>query len=155
MGTVYRARDEGLGREVAIKTLRRGHLATSDQLERFRREARLTAKLSHPGAPPIHALGTFSDGRPSIATRLIRGRTLQRELEEVDRVAELQRLLGCSSRLARRWATPTASASSTASSNRIIHRELKPLHVMVGAFGEVQVKDWGLAKELTDPQSRE
>jgi hypothetical protein len=77
MGRVYAGHDLTLGREVAIKTLLPGADA-----ERFVTEAKITARLPHPGIPPVHALGALADGTPYLAMKLIRGRTLAELLEE-------------------------------------------------------------------------
>lgn len=75
MGVVYAARDRSLRREVAIKTMLPGR-GSADVLQRFVTEAHFTARLPHPGVPPVHALGPLLEGRPFLAMKLIRGRTL-------------------------------------------------------------------------------
>ncbi|MFO0825035.1 MAG: protein kinase [Gemmataceae bacterium] len=140
MGIVFNAHDLSLDREVAIKTLLPELSTRRDLAAQFDREARITARLQHPGVPPIHALGTLSDGRPFLVMKLIRGRTLQDEIDLVERPGGLPRLLGVFEQL--------CQTVGYAHSLGIIHRDLKPLNVMVGAFGEVQVMDWGLAREV-------
>src|SRR5262249_20871605 len=136
MGRVYAAHDLTLGREVAIKTL----LPSADA-ERFVTEARITARLPHPAIPPVHALGTLADGTPYLAMKLIRGRTLAELLKErPSPLHELPRFVQIFEQIAQTVGFPHAQG--------IIHRDLKPLNVMVGAFGEVQVMDWGLAKDV-------
>src|SRR5438067_2519974 len=71
MGVVYAARDLALDREVAVKVMLPGLSAGA-----FERESRVTARLPHPGVPPVHALGTLPDGRPFLAMKLIKGETL-------------------------------------------------------------------------------
>ncbi len=134
MGRVYAGHDLTLDREVAIKTLLPGANA-----ERFIVEAKVTAKLPHPNIPPVYALGTLADGTPWLAMKLIRGQTLAKILSN----GELQRpqLLQIFEQI--------SQAVGFAHAQGVIHRDLKPLNVMVGAFGEVQVMDWGLAKELS------
>ncbi|MBA4062366.1 MAG: hypothetical protein C0501_01415 [Isosphaera sp.] len=140
MGAVYAARDLTLGREVAVKTVL-PHLARDGRFAaEFDREAKLTAGLAHPGVPPVHALGVLADGRPFLAMKLIRGRTLADELAAADR----PRLLGAFEAV--------CQAVGYAHAEGVVHRDLKPGNVMVGAFGEVQVMDWGLAKELANPE---
>jgi tetratricopeptide (TPR) repeat protein/tRNA A-37 threonylcarbamoyl transferase component Bud32 len=140
MGEVFTARDRVLNREVAVKLLRDDCKDRPGVASRFVEEARITGKLAHPGIPPIHDLGTFRDGRPFIAMKLIKGRTLSDWLarERPDR-AELLRVF-----------EEVCQAVAAAHERRVIHRDLKPGNVMVGAFGEVQVMDWGLAKALGD-----
>jgi serine/threonine protein kinase len=151
MGVVHRATDLHLRREVAIKLLRpRWEQETDPTLQRhvlaqaveaFRHEAEITARLQHPGIPPVHELGTLPDGLPFLAMKLIQGRTLQEWLDARQTpLAELSRWLQVFEQV--------AQAVGYAHSQGILHRDLKPLNVMVGEFGEVQVMDWGLAKIL-------
>ena len=137
MGQVYAGYDLTLGREVAIKML-----LPRANAERFITEAKITARLPHPGIPPVYALGTLEDGTPWLAMKLIRGRTLAELLKKRSSPREeLPRFLQVFEQI--------AQAVGFAHSRGIIHRDLKPLNVMVGEFGEVQVMDWGLAKVLT------
>jgi eukaryotic-like serine/threonine-protein kinase len=136
MGVVYAAKDLTLKREVAIKTLLPGADAT-----RFVTESEITARLPHPGIPPVHALGWLDDGTPYLVMKLIRGRTLAELLKERASPADdVSRFTAVFEQI--------AQAVGFAHEQGIIHRDLKPLNVMVGAFGEVQVMDWGLAKDL-------
>ena len=132
MGRVLAAFDIALERHVAIKTLLPGANA-----DRFVRESKITARLPHPGIPPVHALGTLADGSPFLAMKLIAGQTLADELKTAERPRLLQAF------------TQVCQAVGFAHSRGVIHRDLKPSNIMVGAFGEVQVMDWGLAKDLT------
>ena len=137
MGRVYAGYDLTLGREVAIKML-----LPRANAERFITEAKITARLPHPGIPPVYALGTLEDGTPWLAMKLIRGRTLAELLKKRSSPSEeLPRFIQIFEQI--------AQAVGFAHSRGIIHRDLKPLNVMVGEFGEVQVMDWGLAKVLT------
>jgi serine/threonine protein kinase len=139
MGVVYRANDLVLGRAVALKVLGPG-LAGSEAARRFVEEARITAKLEHPSIPPVHDLGTLPDGRPFLAMKLIRGHTLANELQKREAPTDdLNRFTEIFVKV--------CEAVAFAHSRGVIHRDLKPANVMVGAFGEVQVMDWGLAKE--------
>jgi serine/threonine protein kinase len=132
MGRVLGAYDLTLDRDVALKVLLPGAPA-----DRFVRESKITARLPHPGIPPVHALGTLEDGSPFLAMKLIAGRTLAEEMKSADRPRLLQAFL------------QVCQAVGFAHSRGVIHRDLKPANVMVGAFGEVQVMDWGLAKDMT------
>ena len=143
MGTVFRARDLGLGRDVAIKILQSKYSATSHAARRFVEEAHITGQLQHPGIPPIHAVGTLVDGRPFLAMKLIKGRTLTAILakESMSRgslIAAFEQV---------------CQAVAYAHNHGVIHRDLKPANVMVGEFGEVQVMDWGLSKFRTDARA--
>jgi tetratricopeptide (TPR) repeat protein len=133
MGVVYAARDPVFDREVAVKVMHPGQDAG-----RFVVESKVTARLPHPGVPPVHALGTLPDGRPFLALKLIQGHTLAHELHATDRTPDPSRLLGVFEQI--------CQTVGFAHSQGIIHRDLKPANVMLGAFGEVQVMDWGLAK---------
>src|SRR5258708_1697641 len=82
MGIVYRATDTTLGREVAVKVLREKFGPASGAARRFADEARITGQLQHPGIPPVHDLGTFHDGRPFLAMKLIKGQTLDSLLKD-------------------------------------------------------------------------
>ncbi len=139
MGVVLRAIDTDIGRPLAIKLmLRKGDALTT---ERFLAEARITGQLQHPGIPPVHEIGRLADGRPFFAMKLIAGRTLAELLRErAGPQAELPRFLKIFEQIAQTLAYAHAQG--------VIHRDLKPPNVMVGAFGEVQVMDWGLARRL-------
>jgi serine/threonine protein kinase len=142
MGEVYRCGDDALQRDLAIKVLRAELLGNADAEERFLREARLTGSLQHPGIVPVHNLGKLADGRPCYTMKLVRGRTLAKLLrDEPDGPERLPRLVAVIEKV--------CQAVAFAHSKDIIHRDLKPSNVMVGEFGEVQVMDWGLAKQLS------
>jgi WD40 repeat protein/tRNA A-37 threonylcarbamoyl transferase component Bud32 len=141
MGVVYCARDESLGRDVAVKVLHERYLVDSLVGERFLDEARITAQLQHPGIPPVFEVGQLDDERPYLAMKLIKGRTLEELLTERSELAsDRGRFLAVFEQI--------CQAVAYAHSKHILHRDLKPANVMVGAFGEVQVMDWGLAKLL-------
>jgi eukaryotic-like serine/threonine-protein kinase len=141
MGIVYRARDVALNRDVAVKLLSERYPAGSPATQRFLSEAHITGQLHHPGIPAVHQVGTLADGRPFLAMKLIKGSTLEAILKQrSDPSAERGRLLAIFEAV--------CQAVGYAHAHRVIHRDLKPANVMVGAFGEVQVMDWGLAKVL-------
>ncbi len=141
MGIVYRARDLALGRDVAVKLLAQRYPLDSPAAQRFVTEARITGQLQHPGIPAVHQVGYLPDGRPFLAMKLIKGCTLEAVLKDrPDPSAERGRLLAVFEAV--------CQAVGYAHAHRVIHRDLKPANVMVGAFGEVQVMDWGLAKVL-------
>jgi tetratricopeptide (TPR) repeat protein len=141
MGVVYRARDTALGRDVAVKLLSERYPPDSPAARRFLSEARITGQLQHPGIPAVHQVGAIADGRPFLAMKLIKGSTLEALLKHrPDPSADRGRLLAVFEAV--------CQAVGYAHAHRVIHRDLKPANVMVGAFGEVQVMDWGLAKLL-------
>ncbi len=142
MGMVLRARDPDLNRPLAVKVLLPSHGNQAELERRFREEAEITGQLQHPGIPPIHEIGTLPDGRPFFAMKLIKGQTLAELLRQRRQPSEdLPRLLAIFGQVCQTLAY--------AHSRGVIHRDLKPSNIMVGAFGEVQVMDWGLAKLLS------
>jgi serine/threonine protein kinase len=147
MSTVYRAHDRELDREVALKVVGAGP-AGDGTVARLRNEARVLARLEHPGLVPVHDIGTLSDGRLFYVMRLVRGRRL-------DEHARQERSLPALLRLFER----VCEAVAFAHAQGVLHRDLKPANVMVGPFGEVLVLDWGLAtrvgEPLADPALRE
>ncbi|MBK7862842.1 MAG: protein kinase [Archangiaceae bacterium] len=143
IGRVIVRTDALLGREVAFKELHpefqpaRGSEAV-DVAERFLSEARVTARLEHPGVVPVYELGRRLDGTLYYAMKRVKGRTLEQALEDcsglADRLTLMQHVLDVVQTLA------------FAHSKGVIHRDLKPANIMVGEFGETQVLDWGLAR---------
>jgi len=143
MGTVYAAYDRRLEREVAIKVSNAA--ATSSDLEaRLRQEARVLAHLEHPGIVPVHDAGLLDDGRWFYVMKYVRGETLPKHVASL--VGEAA-MLGVFERI--------AEAVAFAHAAGVVHRDLKPSNVMVGAFGEVLVLDWGVAKVLAMPTTPE
>ncbi len=148
IGVVVRGRDRDLGgRDLAVKVLRKRFADDAVMRQRFIEEAHLGAQLQHPGIVPIHAKGELPDGRPYFTMKLVRGQTLHSLLTaRADPSKDLPRFLAIFEQI--------CQTVAYAHSRGVIHRDLKPLNVMVGAFGEVQVMDWGLAKVVgTPPQS--
>ena len=142
VGVVLKGRDPDLGRDVAIKVLRTEHAARPGMIARFIEEAQIAAQLQHPGILPVYELGLADAGRPFFSMKLIKGRTLAALLaERNDPTDDLQRLVTIFSQV--------CQAVAYAHAKGVVHRDLKPSNVMVGAFGEVQVVDWGLAKVLS------
>jgi hypothetical protein len=141
IGVVLKGRDRDLGREVALKVLRAEHLANPAMVRRLVEEAQIGGQLQHPGVLPVYELGIDAARRPFFAMKLVRGRTLASLLAERSGPADdLRRFLTIFEQAAQTLAYAHARG--------VIHRDLKPANLMVGAFGEVQVVDWGLAKVL-------
>jgi WD40 repeat protein len=134
---VLGAHDNRLQRTVAIKVLLRHGPETE---ARFLREARITARLQHPGIVPVYEVGVHADGEPYYAMKLIAGRPLRDLIAEADTFAARLGLLPC--------VLAVADAIAYAHSQGIVHRDLKPANIIVGDFAETIVIDWGLAKEL-------
>jgi serine/threonine-protein kinase len=141
MGAVLRGRDRILGRELAVKVLLEAHEGRPELARRFVEEAQVGGQLQHPGIVPVYELGNFDDGRPFFTMKLLEGRTLADLLHErADAQHDLPRFL--------KVFETVCQTVAYAHSKGVIHRDLKPANIMVGAFGEVQVMDWGLAKVL-------
>ncbi|MCA8961647.1 MAG: serine/threonine protein kinase, partial [Planctomycetes bacterium] len=139
VGAVFTARDNELRRELAVKVLLDQHRDNAHMRRRFVEEAQISGQLQHPGIVPVHEIGELEDGRVFFSMKLVQGRTLAELLSErTDAAADRQHFLGIFERVAQTVAYAHARG--------VIHRDLKPGNVMVGAFGEVHVVDWGLAK---------
>jgi serine/threonine protein kinase len=142
MGVVYRARDLALAREVAVKLLLEGYEPDSAAARRFVEEAQITGQLQHPGIPAVHQTGTTPARRPFLAMKLVKGHTLADLLvDRADPSVDRSRFLAIFEHV--------CHAVGYAHAHDVIHRDLKPANIMVGAFDEVQVMDWGLAKVVT------
>jgi serine/threonine-protein kinase len=140
MSTVYRAFDSVLERRVAVKLMHREIAADTDQLERFRREARAVAQLSHP-----HIVGVIDageeDGRPYIVFEYVEGETLK------DRIRRLGRL-PVDEAIA--YAIEIARALGAAHARHIVHRDVKPQNVLIDEEGSAKVTDFGIARSLDE-----
>jgi serine/threonine protein kinase len=136
MGVVYAAEDEKLQRRVALKVLDVPG-TDSDLANRLIREARVLARLEHPGIVPVHDVGTLADGRVFYTMKFVEGLRLDRFIEGVESVQDRLRLF-----------LRICEAVAFAHARGVLHRDLKPANIMVGPFGEVLVMDWGLAKIL-------
>ena len=142
MGAVLRARDVDLGRDLAVKVMLEKYVDRPEVARRFIEEAQIGGQLQHPGVVPVYDIGRFGN-RPFFTMKLVKGQTLSAILaERTDPAADRPRLLGI--------AVQVAQAIAYAHAKGVIHRDLKPANIMVGAFGEVQVMDWGLAKVLAE-----
>jgi len=136
MGRVYLCEDTQLEREVAIKVLDdTGTVGTS--ISRRPGEARVIARLEHPGILPVHDLGMLPDGRMFYVMKLVRGSRLDEYVSRINSLSERLRIF-----------QTVCETVAFAHSHGVIHRDLKPQNIMVGSFGEVLVIDWGVAKLL-------
>jgi serine/threonine-protein kinase len=143
MGVVVRAHDRVLRRDVAIKIMQASPRDRPDLEQRFVAEAQILGQIEHPYIVPLNQLGRLPDGRPFLAMKLIQGRTLADLLRH--RPMEARQLTAFYDRLVEIFGF-VCQAMAYAHSRGVLHRDLKPANVMVGAHGEVQVMDWGLAK---------
>jgi serine/threonine protein kinase len=142
MGRVFSARDETLGRDVAIKVSHASG-AGADLDRRLRQEAEVLARLEHPGIVPVHDLGHLADGRIFYVMKYVQGRTLRDHaaalLTESARLTVFERV---------------AEAVAFAHAQGVVHRDITPANVMVGRFGEVLVMDWGVARLMGQDSAR-
>jgi tetratricopeptide (TPR) repeat protein len=141
MGVVYCGLDASLQRPLAVKVLLAEHAGDDELRQRFLKEAQIMGQLQHPGVAPIHEIGELADGRPFFSMKQIQGQTLAALLQQRrSPTDELPTYIGIFGQVCQTLAYAHA--------RHILHRDLKPDNIMVGAFGEVQVMDWGLAKVL-------
>jgi serine/threonine protein kinase len=138
MGIVYSAKDTTLDRNVALKVLDVTDIE-SDAAARLMREARILAKLEHPGIVPVHDAGVLSDGRVFYTMKLVEG-------ERLDDYAQVGRALPELLRVFLRICETVAFAHAAG----IVHGDLKPHNIMTGRFGEVLVLDWGIARVMAE-----
>jgi serine/threonine protein kinase len=135
MGEVYRARDERLKREVAVKVLPASYSQDADRLRRFEREAQAAGGLNHPNITAVYDIGTH-DGAPYVVSELLEGETLRAAL--------------AGGKLAQRkaidYALQIAHGLAAAHEKGIVHRDLKPENLFVLKDGRVKILDFGLAK---------
>src|SRR6059058_3847972 len=140
MSTVYRAFDSVLERRVAVKLMHREIAADTDQLERFRREARAVAQLSHP-----HIVGVIDageeDGRPYIVFEYVEGETLKDRIRRMGRLPVDEAIA---------YAIEIARALRAAHARHIVHRVVKPQNVLIDEEGSAKVTDFGIARSLDE-----
>jgi Tol biopolymer transport system component len=144
MGEVYRARDNSLGREVALKLLPDQLASDPDRLRRFEQEARAAAALSHPNIVAVYRFGTRNGNTPYLVTELLQGQTLRERLNQglilVRKTVD--------------YAVQIARGLAAAHDQGIVHRDLKPDNIFLTRDGLVKILDFGLAK-LKAPETSE
>jgi serine/threonine-protein kinase len=139
MGEVMAARDEQVGRDVAIKRMRAA--APSERaIRRFLREASIQGRLEHPAIVPVHEIGRDGDGLPFFVMKKLTGTTLSNAISDPEQRASFPR-----ARVLRAFAE-VCLAVELAHVRGIVHRDLKPENILLGDFGEVYILDWGVAK---------
>lgn len=142
MGAIYRARDNILDRDVAMKVTLNGSSKAAEQ--RFLQEGRITGQLDHPNIVPVHDMGQLPDGTHYFTMKIVRGRSLRHIIDNNARGAEkipLRRYLIIFTKM-------LEAMNFAHQFQQVIHRDLKPDNVMIGEFGEVLVMDWGLGKRI-------
>jgi serine/threonine-protein kinase len=140
MSTVYRAFDTVLERQVAIKLMHREIASDSDQLERFRREARAVAQLNHPYVVGVIDAGE-DDGTPYIVFEYVEGETLKDRIRRFGRLQVGEAVA---------YAIEIARALGAAHDHQIVHRDVKPQNVLIDEEGTAKVTDFGIARSLTE-----
>ncbi|TWT96129.1 Serine/threonine-protein kinase PknD [Botrimarina colliarenosi] len=138
MGVVYKARQQSLNRLVAIKQIKSDLGASVSDCNKFISEAVITGQLEHPNIAPLHDLGLAADGLPFYAMKFVEGADWEDSIKGLSEEENLAILI------------QVAQAIAFAHSKNVLHRDLKPGNVRLGAFGEVLVMDWGLAARLDD-----
>jgi len=149
MGSVVRAYDKELGREVAIKVLSPECAPDGPEATRFIEEAHITGQLEHPYIVPVYEFGTDQRGARFLAMRLVQGKTLEDAINDAGPSRLSPECLGDLLQIL----VKIADALSFAHSRGVIHRDLKPSNVMISDFGQVYVMDWGVARSA--PRSSE
>ena len=137
MGEVYRARDERLGRDVALKLIRPSSAKDQDRVRRFEQEARAAAALSHPNIVAIYDIGVH-DGMPFIVSELLEGKTLRERLANGS----------LSVREAADYGLQIAQGLMAAHDKHIVHRDLKPENLFITKDNRIKILDFGIAKLL-------
>jgi serine/threonine-protein kinase len=138
MSTVYLARDETLERWVAAKVLHREISDQPDQIERFRREARAVAQVSHPNVVAVIDAGE-DGGRPYIVFEYVDGETLKQRIDRLGRLPLDE---------AAAYAIEIGRGLAAAHARRLVHRDVKPQNVLIDSEGRAKVTDFGIAREL-------
>lgn len=148
MGAIIKAYDNNLQRTVALKVMLNSAEASDSSIYSFVAEAQITGQLEHPNIVPLHDIGVAADGTIYYTMKLISGRTLREILkdirdgnEETIQQYPLSKLLTVFQKV--------CDGMAYSHSLNVVHRDLKPDNIMVGAFGEVLILDWGLAKVLS------
>src|SRR3712207_3025472 len=140
MSTVYRAFDETLQRTVAIKLMHRSLSGDEQQLERFRREARAAARLSHPHVVTVIDAGE-DEGHPYIVFEFVDGETLKERIKRCGRLSVVEAVA---------YAIEIGRALAAAHAERLVHRDVKPQNVLIDPEGRAKVTDFGIALSLED-----
>ena len=144
MGEVFTAHDRVLDRTVALKILRAGLGSDEDFLERFRREATIAGRLSHPNIVQVYDFGRSDDGSAYMAMELVDGQNLREVLAASGRLRPA---------LAARVAAQVCAALEAARKAGLVHRDIKPENILLTADGQVKVADFGLSRTLAESRA--
>ncbi len=152
-GEVHSARDTLLGREVAIKSLKKNFREKEEVVDRFLKEARGTAQLEHPNIMPVHEMGVTEDFGIYFTMKKVEGEDLKQILNKLDTNPAFYESSYPLSFLLEVFLS-VCNGVSFAHSKGVIHRDLKPANIMIGEFGEVLVLDWGLVKNIGEEEDQ-
>lgn len=157
MGQIYVARESDLNRKVAFKQIAQKLGEHQGLLRRFVQEVQITAQLDHPNIVPVYGVEATPEGSLGYAMKLINGKTFEELVKEVTSRHERGEPVAVTRELNERlnYFLRVCDAVNYAHSRGVIHRDLKPANIMVGAYGEVYVMDWGLARLLDGPHDQE
>ncbi|MBI3725327.1 serine/threonine protein kinase [bacterium] len=150
MGVVHLAKDRDLARPVALKQLK-GTPPSADVVERFLREAQVTAQLEHPGIVPVHDVGADEAGHFYYIMRLVRGDQTLRRVTDLLRAGDEETHRNFTLERRVKVIQQIALILHYAHTRGVVHRDVKPENIMLGPYGEVYLLDWGLAKIAGSP----
>ncbi|MFM9960315.1 MAG: protein kinase domain-containing protein [Planctomycetaceae bacterium] len=148
LGNIWLAEDTSIRRQIAFKELLPKALKNRSIVERFMEEAQITGQLEHPCIVPIYDMGYQENGTPFYAMKLLKGGNMEKAIEDMHTMprGSTERQLAFTRLL--RQVISVCQAMGYAHGKGVLHRDLKPLNVMLGEFGETLVLDWGLAKVI-------
>lgn len=148
LGEVWRTQDANLDRTLAVKRMKHWTPGADKQIARFLREAHVTAQLQHPNIVPVHQVWRDPHtGEPMFSMDFISGRTFEEVIRDHHAAKSLNEPSGMTLNRLVTMFVEICRTVSFAHSQGVVHRDLKPANVMVGAYGELFVLDWGLAKK--------
>ena len=150
MCRVIRMREEPLVREVALKVLKPELMKVNEAVESFISEAQITAQLDHPNVPPVYAVNPDKKRGTSFTMKVLEGSTFQQMLDQMAKSMSVEQLLSALEVMIR-----VCDAVAFAHAKGIIHCDLKPANVMVGAHAQIYVVDWGLARRKSELPTKE
>ncbi|HET8934188.1 MAG TPA: protein kinase [Polyangiales bacterium] len=145
MGRIFLSHDDRVGRDVAMKVLRRKYAKQADTLARFVREARIQGQLEHPSIVPVYDLMRRPNGDVCFTMKRVRGKTIEQIVDGLSRKDKALIEQYPRRKLLRNFAA-ACLAVDFAHTRGVLHRDLKPSNIMLGDYGEIYVMDWGLSK---------
>ena len=145
MGKIHLTHDTRIGRDVAMKVLRRRFSKQPDTVARFVREARVQGQLEHPSIVPVYDLMRKPDGTLCFTMKRVRGKTIEQIVDGLND-KNMTFVENYPRRKLLRAFAAACLAVDFAHTRGVLHRDLKPSNIMLGHYGEVYVLDWGLAK---------